>query len=157
MKDKEKEKQKKEDLLNAGIAGASYETIQRFGDAAKQHFVAYSGEDNELNQTLVKGLKQISESKINADYEYQNIHQQAGFSAEVKDVAKSNAQRIINHDSTRKVRTDDLGRVNDPLYDTVTMDSRGNIISGSGTQMKFIGASEKDPKGIGNASRALDK
>lgn len=157
MKDKEKEKQKKEDLLNAGIAGASYETIQRFGDAAKQHFVAYSGEDNELNQTLVKGLKQISESKINADYKYQNIHQQAGFSAEVKDVAKSNAQRIINHDSTRKVRTDDLGRVNDPLYDTVTMDSRGNIISGSGTQMKFIGASEKDPKGIGNVSRALDK
>ena len=31
-----------------------------------------------------KSLKSISKEKINSDYKYQNEHQQAGFSAEVK-------------------------------------------------------------------------
>ena len=155
--DEKKKIQKQKDLLNAGVAGASYETIQRFGSAAKQHYVAYSGEDNELGKKLVKGLKQISEEKVNPDYEYQNIHQQAGFSAEVKDVARENAEKIIKGDSTRKIRTDDLGNVNDPLYDTVTIDAEGNVIDGTGAQMKFLGASETDPTGEGNAARALKK
>ncbi|MGO5019363.1 hypothetical protein ACTQ32_02330 [Roseburia faecis] len=150
-------KRKEEDLLNAGIAGAAYETVQRYGAAAKQHYVAYSGVDNEAGKTLVKGLKQIAEEKINPDYEFQNIHQQAGFSAEVKDVAKSNAESIIRGETTRKIRTDDLGRVNDPLYDTVSIDANGDIIDGSGAQMKFLGASEKDTTGAGDAARALDK
>lgn len=150
-------KRKEEDLLNAGIAGAAYETVQRYGAAAMQHYVAYSGVDNEAGKTLVKGLKQIAEEKINPDYEFQNIHQQAGFSAEVKDVAKSNAESIIRGETTRKIRTDDLGRVNDPLYDTVSIDANGDIIDGSGAQMKFLGASEKDPTGAGDAARALDK
>lgn len=29
-----------EDLLNAGIAGASYETVQKYGSAIKEHYVA---------------------------------------------------------------------------------------------------------------------
>lgn len=155
--DNQKKKRKQDDILTAGIAGASYETIQRFGDAAKQHYVAYSGVDNEADTTLVKGLKQIAEENINPDYEFQNIHQQSGFSAEVKDVSRDNAERIIKGDKTRKIRTDDLGRVNDPLYDTVTIDSDGNIIDGSGAQMKFLGASASDPTGEGDAARALDK
>lgn len=156
MSDKE-EKRRKEDLRNAGIAGAAYETVQRYGSAAKQHYAAYSGVDNEAGTTLVKGLKQIAEEKINPDYKFQNIHQQAGFAAEVKEVARTNAECIIKGDSTRKIRTDDLGRVNDPLYDTVSMDSNGDIIDGSGAQMKFLGASEKDPTGAGDAARALKK
>lgn len=155
--DDKKEKERKEGLLNAGIAGAAYETVQRYGAAAKQHYVAYSGVDNETGKTLVKGLKQIAEETINPEYEFQNIHQQAGFSAEVKDVARSNAESIIKGETTRKIRTDDLGRVNDPLYDTVSIDANGNIIDGSGAQMKFLGASEKDPTGSGDAARALDK
>ena len=155
--DEKKKNQKDKDLLNAGVAGAAFETVQRYGDAAKQHYVAYSGEDNELGKKLVKGLKQISEEKVNPDYEYQNIHQQAGFSAEVKDVARENAEKIIKGDSTRKIRTDDLGNVNDPLYDTVTIDAEGNVIDGTGAQMKFLGASETDPTGEGNAARALEK
>lgn len=156
MEENEKKK-KQEDILNAGIAGSAYENVQRFGEAAKQHYVAYSGQDNEIGKSLVKGLKQISEERINPDYKYQNIHQQAGFSAEVKDVARTNAERIINRDSTRKVRTDDLGSVNDPLYDTVSVDSNGNIIDGTGAQMKFVGASESDTTGEGSALRALNK
>lgn len=93
MSDKE-EKRRKEDLRNAGIAGAAYETVQRYGSAAKQHYAAYSGVDNEAGTTLVKGLKQIAEEKINPDYKFQNIHQQAGFAAEVKEVARTNAECI---------------------------------------------------------------
>ena len=43
MDDSVEKKRKKEDILNAGMAGATYETVQRFGDAAKQHHAAYSG------------------------------------------------------------------------------------------------------------------
>lgn len=157
MDEKAEKKRRQEDLLNAGIAGSAYETVQRYGNAAKQHYVAYSGVDNEAGKVLAKGLKQISEEKINPDYEFQNIHQQAGFSAEVKDVARSNAENIIKGDSSRKIRTDDLGRVNDPLYDTVTLDANGNMIDGSGAQMKFLGASANDPTGAGDAARALEK
>lgn len=153
----EKDKNQQDDILTASIAGAASETVQRYGAATKQHYVAYSGVDNEAGTTLVKGLKQISEETINPDYEFQNIHQQAGFSAEVKDVARSNAENIINGDTTRKVRTDDLGSVNDPLYDTVLIDSDGNIIDSSGAQMKFLGSSKNDPEGLNNAERALDK
>ena len=152
-----KKKQNQEKLLNAGLAGAAYETVQKYGSAAKEHYVAYSGVDNETGKELVKGLKQIAEEKINSDYEFQNIHQQSGFSAEVKEVARTNAENIINNNPNRKVRTDDIGRVNDPLYDTVTLDSDGNIIDGSGTQIKFLGASENDPTGKDNAFRALEK
>ena len=157
MSESEKKKQHNEDILNAGIAGASYDTVQRFGSAVKEHFVAYSGRDNEFNNDLVKGLKQISKENVNPEYRFQNIHQQAGFSAEVKEVARSNAENIINNDPTRKIRTDDLGDVNDQLYDTALLDADGNVIKGSKVQVKFLGASENDPDHLGDAARALDK
>lgn len=155
--DKDKNEKNKENLIKVAIASASYETIQRYGNAAKQHYSSYSGVDNEISKTLVKGLKQISNEKVNIDYKFQNIHQQAGFSAEVKDVARTNAEKIIKGDKTRKIRTDDLGKVNDPLYDTVLIDEHGNIINDSGAQMKFLGISQKDPTGTGDAARALEK
>ena len=148
---------KKNGLLNAAIVGGTYQTTQKYGDAVKQHFVAYSGRDNETGINLVKGLKDIAEGKINPDYDFQNISQQSGFAAEVKEVARSNAEAIINDDSTRKIRTDDLGRINDQLYDTLTIDKNGNIIDGTGEQIKFLGSSKDDPKGLGNAKRAFDK
>lgn len=148
---------KKNGLLNAAIVGGTYQTTQKYGDAVKQHFVAYSGRDNETGINLVKSLKDIAEGKINPDYEFQNISQQSGFAAEVKEVARSNAEAIINDDSTRKIRTDDLGRINDQLYDTLTIDKNGNIIDGTGEQIKFLGSSKDDPKGLGNAKRAFDK
>lgn len=150
-------KKTQENLLNAGIAGSAFEVVQRYGSAAKQHYVAYSGMDNEIGKSLSKGLKQIAQEKVNPDYKYQNIHQQAGFSAEVKSVAKDNAENIIKGNPTRKIRTDDLGRINDPLYDTVAVDANGDIIEGSGTQMKFLGASKQDPSGTDSAARALQK
>ena len=157
MKNETRERQKQENILNAAIAGAATEVVQRYGEANKQHFVAYSGMDNETGQVLKKGLKQIHEGKIHPDYEHSNKHQQGGYAAEVKDVAKTNAENIINKSGKRKVRTDDIGRVNDPLYDTVVLDDKGNIIKGSGEQMKFLGSSENDPEGVGDAARAYQK
>lgn len=43
------------------------------------------------------------------------------------------------------------------MYDTVEIDANGNVIDGSGTQMKFVGASQSDPTGEGDAARALSK
>ena len=159
MDEKEKKEEKRvENIKNAGVAGAAGETVQRYGAAAKQHYVAYSGKDNEAGKELTKGLKKISSSKKTApEYKFQNDHQKAGFAAETKDTARTNAENIINKKKERKTRTDDIGRVNDPLYDSVMLDANGNVIENSGAQMKFIGASKSDPKGEGNAARALDK
>lgn len=135
-------------LSKSAFIGASSETINRYGSAAKEHFVSYSGMDNESGKVLTKGLKSISESNVHSDYIPQNLKQQAGFSAEVKEAARSNAERIINGDNVRKIRADDLGRVNDQLCDFYEVDSSGRIINGSGTQMKFVGS---------NPSEAFDK
>ena len=142
MNEEEKKKNKDgfvEGLERAALEGAAAETVQRFGTAAKQHYVAYSGVDNEAGKELSRGLKSISESKVNKDFYEQNIKQQAGFSAEVKSTARDNANRVVNRNPTRKVRTDDLGHVNHPLYDHVEIDVTGKIMEGSGSQMKFVG------------------
>ena len=47
---------KKKNLVNAAIVGATYDATQKYGAAIKQHFVAYSGIDNETGISLVKGL-----------------------------------------------------------------------------------------------------
>lgn len=137
-------KEPDENIVNAGISGASAEAIQRYGSAVKEHVVAYSGSDNEEGKQLKKSLKSIADEKVNSNYKKQNFKQQAGFSAEVKETVKANAERKINRETTRKVRTDDLGRVNDPLYDHVEIDASGNIIANSGSQMKFVGGDPKE-------------
>lgn len=157
MEENKKRKDNEKNLLNAGISGASYEAVQRYGSAVKQHSVAYSGVDNEAGVELKRNLEGISKSKVNPDYKFSNLRQQAGFSAEVKDVARFNAEMIINGNADRKIRTDDMGYVNHPVYDTVCIDESGNVIEGSGAQMKFIGARQNDPSGSGNAKRALNE
>lgn len=163
---KKNKEDKNEDMLMAGIAGASYETIQRYGSAAKEHLVAYSGIDNEKINGLTgealklqKSLKSIQQQKTNSEYDFSIRQQKAGWAAEVKDTASNNAENIIAGKKNRKIRHDDLPDTpaNHPLYDHVEIDADGNIMSGSGSQMKFIGASAGDPTGAGNAERALKK
>ena len=146
----------KESLERAALSGAAAEVVQRYGSASKEYLVAYSGVDNETGKVLQKSLKSIANEKVNPNYKNQNLKQQAGFSAEVQEVANSNAESIINKDSTRKVRSDDVGQVNDQLYDTYKTDANGNIISGSGTQMKFVGGTPKEALGK-IASSKFDK
>lgn len=147
MSDNNKKKKEKEKSIDNTVLGnASSEVADRYGSAVKEHLVAYSGSDNETGKQLTKGLKSISESKVDPINEYANKKQQAGFSAEVKHVARKNAENIINKNGERVVRTDDVGRVNDQLYDHITYDEHGNIIEQS--QMKFVGK---------NSSEALQK
>ena len=127
----------------AAQSGAAHEVVSRYGNASKQHLVAYSGQDNEFGRTLKRGLKKTSESKVNPEYRDQNLKQQAGFAAEDKYTARKNAEKIIKGDKTRVSRTDDLGRVNDPLFDHVLLDGDGIEIPGTGEQMIFVGS---DPK-----------
>lgn len=126
-------------IKDAAILGASSEVVQKYGSAAKEYFVSYSGVDNETGQILSKSLKSINEQKVNPDYIEQNIKQQSGFSAEVLETANTNSENKIKGSPERKVRSDDLGKVNDPLYDHMKVDAKGKVIPGSGSQMKFVG------------------
>lgn len=143
---KDKQNIDKDTIIEVAIEGAATETVQRYGSAAKEHLTAYSGIDNERigdDKRLSRGLKKIARSKVNPDYEKTNLKQQAGFAAEEKYRAKQNAEKIINGEKTRYTRTDDVGRVNDPLYDHIQLDSEGIEIVGTGEQMKFVGSSPK--------------
>ena len=150
-----KKNEEQKELEEKALQGAAGEAVQRFGSAVREHVAAYTGKDNGVART--KGLKSISESRVNTDYAFQNLHQQAGFSAEVKEVANRNAESIINGQPQRLIRTDDLGRVNDPLADHVQLDASGNEVPGSAAQMKFVGYSENDPENIGAPKRAIEK
>lgn len=150
----EKNSDKNESIKNSSISGAQYENVQRHGAAVKEHISAYSGKDNEAG-TRVKGLKDISESKVNPEYKDNNIKQQAGYSAEVKTVARENAEKAVNGtQSKRTTRTDDMtkqsdgrghtvGGKNEQLYDIAEVDKNGAYIEGSARQLKYVGG---DPK-----------
>lgn len=140
---KKNNKTTEDSLELAAQAGAANEVVNRYGSAVKEHYVAYSGQDNESGKTLTRGLKKISKSKVNPAYKAKNIKQQAGFATENKYSARQNAERIISGQKERVVRTDDLGRVNDPLYDHVLLSGDGMEILGSGEQMKFVGGTPK--------------
>lgn len=135
---------KNKSLEYVGQAGAAYDVVERYGSASKEHIVSYSGQDHEHGCTLKRGLKKTANSKVNPNYCRQNLKQQAGFAAEDKYTARQNAEKIINGDKTRVCRTDDLGRVNDPLFDHILLDGEGIEILGTGEQMKFVGSNSKD-------------
>lgn len=156
------EKQKKE-LEKKALEGAADEVVERYGSAVKEHLVAFSGQDNELGKEATRSLKSIAESKVNDSFKDQNIKQQAGFSAEVKSVAKDNADKIIRGSEKRTSRTDDvakqvdstgrsIGGTNDQLFDLVEMNGDGTIVEGTARQLKFVGGDAKSC-----AEKLLDK
>lgn len=147
MSDLEKRKKKRNDAdnqANAVNAGINQDLINRHGTAVKEHLASYTGVDNDLGIQYKRGLQDIANSKVNPNYREANIKQQAGFSAEVKETARTNAENAIKGKPQRKMRTDDMGSVNDPLYDHVEVDAQGNPIPGSGTQMKFVGKNPRE-------------
>lgn len=144
---------KKEDRVidKVAIATGNTDTVSRYGSANGEHIVAYKGIDNETGKIYLKGLKQISESRVHPDYKKSNIKQQAGYSAEVKSAAKKNAEKYINGDTKSKAsRTDDIsmqsdgkgntiGGINDQLYDIAEIDNNGMYVDGTASQLKFVG------------------
>ena len=147
--DKDTEKKERNDSVEiAGLVGATAEKVKRYGSANKEHLVSCGGVDNATGTKLKRSLMSISKSKVDPKNKNANLKQQAGFSAEVAETARTNAGNIISGNPNRKIRSDDRGKVNDPLIDHWVLDENRNPISGSGTQMKFVGS---DPQ------KALDK
>lgn len=135
-------------IRNVAISSGAAETVGRYGSAAAEFVKAYRGIDNETGVKLAKGLKGVSKSKVyiqSKKIAENNIKQQAGFSAEIQMTAQKNADNIINRRAERVTRSDDhpdFGK-NHKVYDHVELDARGVPISGSGSQMKFVGDTEK--------------
>lgn len=107
----------------------------------------YSGVDE--NGVKTRGLKQIYEMRVNPDFEYQNLKQHSGFSAEVISTAKENLKAQLEKTGITTYRADDLPDLfpkNDQFVDKVRMNQQGDIIER--IQTKFIGK---------NAKQCLDK
>ncbi len=110
-----KKRQKEKDFTNE-VNMAVSAGLERFAFANAEHFKTHTD------------LSKVASSKINTEYADNNYRQQAGFSAEIKTTARTNAQNILDGKSTRVSRTDDVGDVNHPQFDLIEVDKNGNPI-----------------------------
>ncbi len=148
-KDREK-KQQYSNITDATIFGSTGEESALHASANKEYLAILD------DKTLGRTLEGISEYKVNPKYQYQNINQQAGFSAELKEQAHANAQNILMGNGERLVQYDNLSvdqkaqigerftdyatpNKNHELVDYVRVDRNGNVIPGTAVQSKFVG------------------
>lgn len=111
---------------------------------------------NREHLSVLDRLEEISKRKINPNYINQNINQQAGYSAEIKEQARVNEHNILAGKRERIVQYDDLSSVqkaqiknlypnyatpkkNHEIVDYASVDEKGNVIPGTLTQSKFVG------------------
>ncbi|MBH0273106.1 hypothetical protein I6764_01605 [Helicobacter pylori] len=142
-KDREK-KQKYNNITDATIMGSTGEESALHASANREHF------------SVLDRLEEISKRKINPNYTKQNIHQQAGYSAEIKEQARVNAHNILAKKGERIVQYDDLfsekkaqvkklfpnyatPSKNHEIVDYISVDEKGNVIPGTAVQSKFVG------------------
>ncbi|WP_101020427.1 DUF456 domain-containing protein [Helicobacter pylori] len=142
-KDREK-KQKYSNITDATILGSTSEESVLYASANREHF------------SVLDRLEEISKRKINPNYIKQNINQQAGYSAEIKEQARVNEHNILAGKRERIVQYDDLSvdqkaqigerfpdyatpNKNHELVDYVSVDKKGNVIPSTLTQSKFVG------------------
>lgn len=142
-KDREK-KQKYNNITDATIMGSTGEESALHASANREHFSAFDR------------LEEISKRKVNPNYIKQNINQQAGFSAELKEQAHVNANNILAGKMGRVRQYDDLSSEqkaqvknlfpnyatpskNHEIVDYISVDKKGNVIPGTLTQSKFVG------------------
>ncbi|GAA7601004.1 hypothetical protein HpMMM19_06860 [Helicobacter pylori] len=100
-KDREK-KQKYSNITDATIMGSTSEESALYASANKEHLAILD------DKTLGRTLEGISKYKVNPKYQYQNINQQAGYSAEIKEQAHANAHNILMKNGERLVQYDNL-------------------------------------------------
>lgn len=141
---KKKRKNTTNEIINTSTTIINSEKINLYSQVQSEYVKSYTGIDSSTGQRLKKSLKSISKEKINPNYKKQNIRQKAGFSAEVKTVARQNEKAILSGSKKRHMRTDDLGRVNDQYADVTAVDSHGNEIYGEQSQVKFVGMTPED-------------
>ncbi|WP_231227803.1 hypothetical protein [Helicobacter pylori] len=142
-KDREK-KQKYSNITDATIMGSTSEESALYASANREHL------------SVLDKLEEISKRKINPNYINQNINQQAGYSAEIKEQAHVNANNILAGKMGRLRQYDDLSSTqkaqigerfpdyatpskNHEIVDYASVDKKGNVIPGTLTQSKFVG------------------
>ncbi|WP_208376496.1 hypothetical protein [Helicobacter pylori] len=142
-KDREK-KQKYSNITDATIMGSTAEESALYASTNREHL------------SVLDKLEEISKRKINPKYINQNINQQAGYSAEIKEQAHVNAHNILAGKRERIVQYDDLfsekktqvkklfpnyatPSKNHEIVDYVSVDEKGNVIPGTAVQSKFVG------------------
>ncbi len=111
---------------------------------------------NREHFSVLDRLEEISKRKINPNHIKQNINQQAGYSAEIKEQAHVNAHNILAGKRERIVQYDDLSSgkkaqvknlypnyatpsKNHEIVDYISVDEKGNVIPGTAVQSKFVG------------------
>ncbi len=124
--------------------GSTSEESALYASANREHFSAWDR------------LEEISKRKINPNYINQNINQQAGYSAEIKEQARVNEHNILAGKRERIVQYDNLSsgqkaqvkklfpnyatpKKNHEIVDYASVDEKGNVIPGTLTQSKFVG------------------
>ncbi|GAA7374390.1 hypothetical protein BD0135_09500 [Helicobacter pylori] len=142
-KDREK-KQKYSNITDATTMSSTAEESALYASANREHF------------SVLDRLEEISKRKINPNYINQNIHQQAGYSAEIKEQARVNEHNILAGKRERIVQYDDLSSgqkaqfkkpfpnyatpsKNHEIVDYISVDEKGNVIPGTAVQSKFVG------------------
>lgn len=138
----EKDRKNKTGLNLTQIGILEQQNIQTHGEGASQIIQAYKGTryDSAGNDIGHKGrnLEDISKYKLNDQYKDNNLKQQSGFSGELIKEARDNKEAILDGDKSRTRTTDGLGKTNDQVHDHTKVDSNGNIIENSGSQMKML-------------------
>ncbi|BEE29336.1 hypothetical protein ATCC49503_08560 [Helicobacter pylori] len=142
-KDREK-KQKYSNITDAAIMGSTSEESALYASTNREHL------------SVLDRLEEISKRKINPNYINQNINQQAGYSAEIKEQAHVNAHNILAGKGERVCQYDDLSSEqkaqvkklfpnhaapskNHEIVDYISVDEKGNVIPSTLTQSKFVG------------------
>ncbi len=148
MGESSSEEKKRKKIINSTVVGMAQDSlIQKHGEAASQIMQAYKGirVDSSGNKEAFYGrnLKKISSYKVDTNNPEASYKQQAGFSAELVKEARNNKEAILNGSKNRTRTTDGLGDTNNTQYDHKIVDEHGNVISGSGSQMKFYGIDAK--------------
>ncbi|MGL2511544.1 hypothetical protein ACOWN8_05685 [Helicobacter pylori] len=142
-KDREK-KQQYSNITDATIVGSTSEESTLYASANREHL------------SVLDRLEEISKRKINPKYIKQNINQQAGYSAEIKEQAHVNAHNILAKKGERVWQYDDLSSgqkaqigecfpnyatpsKNHEIVDYISVDEKGNVIPNTAVQSKFVG------------------
>lgn len=102
-------KSEEQDFSREVILAATLE-LERFAEGIAEHFDSYAE------------LAKIAQSGVNPLHADTNYLQQAGFSAEVKHVARTNVEHILAGDDTRIARSENVGHHNHKEFDFVAVD-----------------------------------
>lgn len=118
--------------------GANAQNLNRGSEAARQHVVAYSGHDGVSGKDFQQSLSKLGNGL--------NVEAKKGYTAEVMDVAKRNAENILDGNDIRFSRVDDLPghKVNETPFDIMAIAPDGTEIIELGSQMKFNNALPED-------------